>query len=182
MREGGSRKPKRTPASMDLSNRQAIAELYRAEAPGLARYFRRRFRSEGDALDWVHETFVRFAQAIPDASVRNPKAYLQRIARNLIVDGWRKSIAVAVQFVELDRANPSVGPDQDHAIEASDLMQQYRRALATLTPKTRVVFLLHRVEELTYNEIAARLEISINTVEYHMARALSHLDRALDRD
>ena len=38
------------------------------------------------------------------------------------------------------------------------------KALATLTPKTRVVFLLHRVEELTYNEIAVRLDISINTV------------------
>ena len=181
MHEGNGPGPKRASASMDYSHGQAMAELYRLEAPRLARYFRRRFRSDGDALDWVHETFVRFAQATPADSLRNPRAYLQRIARNLFVDGWRKSKTAAVQIVEIDRANPRVEANQDHAICASDLMQQYRRALSTLTPKTRVVFLLHRVEELTYTEIAARLEISINTVEYHMARALLHLDRALDR-
>jgi len=181
MRSGNGSEPEPRPVSLDFSNSRGMAELYRAEAPRLARYFRRRLPSDSDALDWVHEAFVRFAQATPDASLRNPRAYLQRIARNLFVDSWRKRTAEALQCVELDQANPQVDADQDHAILAHDLMQQYRQALAALTPRTRVVFLLHRAEELTYNEIAARLEISINTVEYHMARALLHLDRALDR-
>lgn len=181
MHEGGGSDRKRAQASPHFPTGQAMSELYRAEAPRLARYFRRRFSSDSDTLDWVHETFVRFAQATPDASLRNPRAYLQRIARNLFVDGWRKGAAAGLHFVELDRANPTVDAEQDHGIAANDLMRQYRQALSALTPKTRVVFLLHRVEELTYNEIAARLEISINTVEYHMARALLHLDRALDR-
>lgn len=172
--------PKQQPVADILSDRE-ITELYRREAPRLARYFRRRLRSKGDTSDWVQETFLRFTLAQPDRRMRNPKAYLQRIAHNLLVDGWRRINATRAHLVELDSAEPVVGPEQSYAIEANDLMRQYRQALSELTARTRVVFLLHRVEELTYNEIATRLEISINTVEYHMARALLHLDRALDR-
>ena len=48
--------------------------------------------------------------------------------------------------------------------------------------KTRKVFLLHRVEELTYKEIGERLGVSIPTVQYHVARALAHLDAALGQE
>jgi|GEM_PF-448251 len=164
----------------EKSGAHDLAELYRLEAPRLARFFRRRFRSEGEAQDWVHETFARFVQMGSSQGVGNPRAYLQRIAHNLWIDSWRKAVAKP-EFVELEQAQLASPPNQEIATEADDLMRQYRQALNTLTPRTRVVFLLHRVEELTYKEIATRLEISINTVEYHMARALSHLDRALDR-
>jgi RNA polymerase sigma-70 factor (ECF subfamily) len=76
---------------------------------------------------------------------------------------------------------PSVAPEQEDALEVEDLHRQYRDAVQHLTPRTREVFILHRVDELTYTEIAARLGISVSTVEYHIMRALVHLDEALRR-
>jgi RNA polymerase sigma-70 factor (ECF subfamily) len=168
------------PTSKDIFDARELADLYRSEAPRLARYFRRRLCTDNDTYDWVQESFLRFALAQTVERMRNPRAYLQRIARNLLVDSWRKAATLDIHRVELGSVELVVGPEQGHAIEADDLMQQYRRAVSELSSKTRVVFLLHRVEELTYNEIATRLEISINTVEYHMGRALLQLDRALN--
>src|SRR3546814_10902814 len=65
--------------------------------------------------------------------------------------------------------------------DLEDVMRAYRRALAELPDRTREVFLLHRVDELAYREIGEKLGISIPTVQYHVARALAHIDAPLAR-
>jgi RNA polymerase sigma factor (sigma-70 family) len=72
-------------------------------------------------------------------------------------------------------------PDQGDRLEVADVMRIYRRALSELPDKTREV-LLHRVEELPYREIGERLGLSIPTVQYHVARALAHIDAALEQE
>lgn len=56
-----------------------------------------------------------------------------------------------------------------------------RRALAKLEPRTREVFLLHRLDGLTYGEIAERLGISAEAVERHIADALYDLAKRMER-
>lgn len=58
--------------------------------------------------------------------------------------------------------------------------RRLRRAFAKLPPVTREVFRLHRVEGLTYAEIAARLGITAEAVERHVADALYELARRVD--
>ena len=55
------------------------------------------------------------------------------------------------------------------------------RAFAKLPPVTREVFRLHRVEGLTYAAIAARLGLTAEVVERHVADALYELERRVDR-
>ena len=49
-----------------------------------------------------------------------------------------------------------------------------------MPPKTRRVFLMHRVDELSYREIHELLGISIATVEYHMMKALGQISKVVD--
>lgn len=65
-------------------------------------------------------------------------------------------------------------------MEAADLMSLYEAAVDSMSPKTREVFLMHRVDELTYREIHEQLGISVATVEYHMMKALAHIAQAVD--
>lgn len=168
---------------IDCVDKHALEEVYRIEAPRLARYFRRRTREVDDALDLVQESFVRLAGYMARDSLSHPASYLQRIARNLLFDqSKRAEVKLAEYHTSIhDCVELAIEPDQWLAIEADDVMKLYRRALDDLPEKTREVFVLHRVDELTYKEIGARLGISIATVQYHVAKALVHLDSALER-
>ncbi len=64
--------------------------------------------------------------------------------------------------------------------EARDA-RRLRRAFAKLEPRTREVFHLHRVEGLSCREIAARLGITAEAVERHVADALYELATRIDR-
>jgi len=171
-------------APLDDNLAAVLDSIYRAEAGGLKSYFSRRLRKEDEPSDYVNETFARLASSMSRELVREPRHYLRRIARNLLFERTRRlKVRAAYPHVLLTTAlEPSVLPDQMHQIEINELLETYRRALSELPTKTQEVFVLHRVDELTYKEVGKRLGISIPTVQYHMARALMHLDAALGHE
>src|SRR3546814_521735 len=71
-------------------------------------------------------------------------------------------------------------PEQEHGLHVTDALKEYEQAIRTMPEKTRRVFLMRRVDGLSYREIHEQLGISISTVEYHMVRALGHLSDALE--
>jgi RNA polymerase sigma factor (sigma-70 family) len=161
-----------------------LDNIYRTEANGLTSYFSRRLRKEDEPSDYVHETFVRLASFMSRQLVREPRHYLRTIARNLLFERTRRlQVRAAFPHVPLTvELEPSMPPDQAHRIEADQLLDAYRKVLGELPRKTRDIYLLHRVDELTYKEIGERMGISIPTVQYHVARALEHLDAALGQE
>ncbi|WP_232494491.1 RNA polymerase sigma factor [Novosphingobium kaempferiae] len=160
-----------------------ISSIYAVEAPRLRKYFRARLRSGDEAGDLVQEAFARLLRVMARERPQRPAAYLQRIARNLLFNrSKRLENQLAPYHVSFDDGYEHASkPDQCDRIEVEDMMRIYRRALSELPEKTRQVFLLHRVDELTYKEIGERLGISIPTVQYHVARALAHIDTALEQ-
>src|SRR3546814_1611007 len=85
----------------------------------------------------------------------------------------RRNPALFFSFQEeSDAASP---PQQEWNMEADDLLRLYEEAVDAMPPKTRRVFLMHRVDELSYREIHEFLGISIATVGFHM------IDRKITR-
>lgn len=168
-----------TPSDNKARSAGWLADLFRSEHARLARMLGPRVRDTEAIADLLQDAFVRLSSSSDKQTPDRPAAYLQRIVRNLVVDRARRSSHERA-FIPLDDCIlPPIAPAQEQAIEVDDLLRRYRDALATLTPHTRRVFLMHRVDELTYREIARTLGISVATVEYHMSRALVHLDEAL---
>lgn len=161
-----------------------LDSIYRTEATGLKAYFSRRLRREDEPADYVNEAFSRLAGFMSREAVREPRHYLRTIARNLLFERTRRlKVRALFPHVPLSPEHePAVPPDQMHRLELNEMLAAYRRALGELPDKTREVFLLHRVDELPYREIGERLGISIPTVQYHMARALAHIDAALGEE
>jgi RNA polymerase sigma-70 factor (ECF subfamily) len=156
-----------------------VATLYRAEGPRLLRFFRRRAMDSHEAQDLVHETFTRLLGSEPRSGVSKPEAYLTRIAQNLLRDrakiGARRSVD---RHVVADEAILA-GTDQIHLLETRDLLDRLEFAMLELPKETREIFMAHRLEGLTYNEIAERAGLTVKQVEWAIARSLVELDRAL---
>ncbi len=161
------------------SSTTAFDGLYRSEHRRLLRYFRKRVGRDA-APDLMQEVFTRMLRARTVARIDNPQRYLRRSARNLLIDRARKAMRQqAVVFPFDDERDASVRPEQTWGIEAADLRRVYRQALLAMPPRTRRIFLMHRLRGLTYKQIAEQIGIGDKGVEYHMMRALARCRRAV---
>ena len=175
------RQQPRTLRAPDGGSLHRLETLYRDEAPRLRRRLRARVGSPEEAADLVHEAFARLLGARQQA-VRNPGAFLNRVVRNLLIDRARR-LATRPPHVALDgEAELAVPPDQASAIELGQMRERYRELVGLLPERMREVFLLHRVDGLSYKAIALQLGISVRTVEWHIAEAIVRIGRGLDRE
>lgn len=152
--------------------------LYREQRPSLLRFFRRR-APHADAGDLVQRLFARFAGLSADtrADIVNPAGYLQRSAANLALDDARTGLRRAsAHHVPVDGIDLRA-PDQIAVLEARDMLRRLERALQRLKPRTREIFLAHRIDGYSYVEIAQRTGLSVKGVEKHMSQAIAFVDR-----
>jgi len=158
----------------------ALEDLYRSQSGRLQRYFACN-KARQDAADLVQESFARLAEAGRDPArrIEEPEAYLGRVATNLLRNRARSALQRSLaQQVPAEEAGLRA-PDMIAALEARDMLARLQTALEKLKPKTREIFLAHRVDGMSYRDIAAAQGLSIKGVEWHMRRAIAQLDRAL---
>lgn len=155
-----------------------LGMLYRTHRGRLLRFVRRRGRGD-DAEDIVQQAYCRVAGLGRSKldMIETPEAYLLKASENLIRDEARmRARHSADQHVSDDKV-PLQGHDQIAVLEARDALRRIEAALARLTPRTREIFLAHRIDGYSYAEIASRTGLSIKTVEMHMTRAITYLHR-----
>ena len=159
-----------------------IEQLYRAHRPRLLRFLARR-TSNDNAQDLVQQAFVRLAalDSSRAAAIESPVAYLHQAARNLVNDQAKQARRHSLdQHVSIDDAPPPA-PDQVAALEARDTLRRLEAAILRLKPRTREIFLAHRIDGFSYAEIANRTGLSVKAVEKHMSRAILYLNRNVAR-
>lgn len=172
------------PPPDDRSDEAALrlADLYRSESPKLVRMFTRRTRNPTDAHDLVQDVFFRFVRLREGArGLDKPQAYLRRIASNLLKDRAKAAArrSDSLHIVADEETLPAV--DQQRALESRDMLRRLEGALTKLKPRTREIFMAHRIEGLSYAEIAERTGLSVKGVEKQMSKAILQLDRLLNR-
>ncbi|QFQ89588.1 sigma-70 family RNA polymerase sigma factor (plasmid) [Paracoccus kondratievae] len=156
-----------------------LACLYMKERPGLRRFLTRMTGSLGMADDLIQDTFLRVLEKEGGmGGVRDPRAYLRRSARNLAINALTAQRRNADITDMPETADPAPGA-VERMIARQDLLL-VMRTIAGLPEKRRQVFIMSRVDDLSYNQIAARLGISRNTVMVQIVRALSDLRKALE--
>lgn len=140
----------------------------------LASYVRSLVDSPPAAADIVQETWARAIPSLRSGEVENPRAFLYRVARNLVNDRardtgkWRPWIAgeEAGLGVADDRPDP-----ERHALAANRL-HMVRELVEDLPPRCREIFTLRKFEGMDQAEIAARLGITRGAVEKQLRVAL----------
>lgn len=129
------------------------------------------------ATDVGQETFLKIweKQLSPDSG--KEIALLFKIASNILISRIRKDkSALNYRKSMVVRNEDDTPADQ---LEYEELKKKYEYALQALSDKQRTVFLLSRVEELSYLEMSQQLGISVKAVEKRMSLALASLRKAL---
>jgi RNA polymerase sigma factor (sigma-70 family) len=165
-----------------LPRSSQLDELFRREAPRLLAFLKRRTGDVDTASDLLQESFARIARLPSLAHIGHPAAYLQRIARNLLIDRHRQKEALPDWRHEAlcEDCDIAIPASQEAEIEAKQMLRLYETALSTLSDRSREIFLLSRRDGLTYKQIQAATGLCMGTVEYHMMRAIAHIDRYFD--
>lgn len=149
----------------------------------LRRFVRRRVASREDAEDVIQEAFLRLLRYLADHEVENEERLLLAAAKNLAADSIRRRRTrdkTAIDYAVLAAAEQNCLTPEDE-IYTQQRLHSVADALTLLPPRCREVFLLHRVDNLTYSQIAVRRGISMSAVEKHIARACLLLDARVNQ-
>lgn len=150
---------------------QQVRSLYRDHHGWLHGWLGRKLGCAHRAADLAQDTFVRVLSSRLPNDLREPRAYLTTIARNLLADHWRR--------LELERAYEQAlahlpereAPPPELRLQMLETLRQVDACLQALPAVTRQVFFLSQLDGMVYADIAAALKLSLATVKRHMSRA-----------
>jgi RNA polymerase sigma-70 factor (ECF subfamily) len=142
----------------------------------LRTFFGRRIANREEVEDLVQETLARLFAGARDLELREPQAYLFRIAANLLADRHRRGRSSAVDFCVLEDSEiPAVGPEQEDGRRYRDLQYVLEAALGELSPRCRNIFIMRRFREMDTEMIADAVGISQRMVQKYLVQATAHL-------
>lgn len=176
--------PTRTPDSMIERDRDITATVLR-ERTKLGNFIRRRVRDPGDAEDILQDVFHEFVQAyrLP-APIEQVSAWLFRVARNRIIDRFRKKREQPLTGTvddpdeagyRLDLALPATDAGPEAVYARSVLLEALQDALNELPMNQRDVFVAHELEGRSFRELASESGVGVNTLLARKRYAVLHL-------
>ena len=130
------------------------------------------------STDIAQDTFVKLWEKQFNTSDGKVKGLLFKIAGDLFISSYRKQ-KTAMNF-KLNMKSDLKGTNPEDQFQFNELQEKYSVALANLPEKQRLVFMMSRMDEMKYKEIAERLDISVKAVEKRMKNALEYLRLALN--
>ena len=144
--------------------------------------FLRRYSSNSDDIDDIsQETILRALKAEQAKEIREPRAFLFGVAKNVarkLLDKKSKSL---IDFIDDfgDQEYLSNEPCITEHLEGRQKMLVFWEAVSHLPAQCQKVFVLKKVHGYTHKDIAKILDISISTVEKHAAMGLKRCSEAM---
>ena len=163
-----------------IRNKREFQQLFQDYYPVLCNFLYRYVQDKNTCEDLVQSVFLRLWENRDSIEISESlKSYLFSASRNAALDFLRSQKRQG-QFLEaqerIDRENPE---DTEQATRQILFRERLQAAINTLKPKTREIFVLHKMEGLTYQEISDHLKIPKRTVEYNIYSALAQLKEQL---
>jgi len=153
-----------------------VAAIVTELRPALVKYFQRKCSTQ-EAQDLTQEVILRVLTQ-PNLSTEGElRGYCFRAAANLWRDRERRRMTRGAVLAWDDTApySQDEGNAPERVTAGREEMARVIQALNELPERTREVFVLQRLEQMTYPQIAEGLGVALSTVEKHMIRALAHL-------
>ena len=162
------------------NNVEAFDALFHKYSEKLFRFSFSLLKNKEDAQGIVQEAFLRIWKKREDVdSTKSFKSFLFAISYHLIVDQLRLRLKDQEYRKFLVHYFESEKFELTNELDYDKIVQQVRNAVQELPPKRKQIYTLSREVGLSHKEIAARLGISVKTVENQITLALKHIKTKL---
>lgn len=163
-----------------------VSTLYSSHVREIRAHISRKLSSQQDVDDLVQEVFLRTHRAALFDNLVRPRAYLYRVTGSVVADYFRRrrrqvSSAPDAEFVDEGEGTFLAGPTPEEIVIGEQTWEILCAGIARLPSKVKQAILLRKFEDLSYQDVADTMGISIRTVEKHLARALADLRQAVAR-
>ncbi|BDD12133.1 RNA polymerase sigma-70 factor (plasmid) [Fulvitalea axinellae] len=166
-----------TEETTDKKKRVDFPQLYLDHHQRMHTYASRILFDHEASEDVVHEVFTDLWDRLEELNVDNWNAYLLRATKFKSLNYLRSKHETIDELEVFEKMGITNGAEEKIAYQ--DTEKAFREALERIPCRCREVFLLSRDEELSYNEISAKLGISIQTVKNQVSKALGVIREAL---
>jgi len=179
------------PGGQRAEQNQRLSEVIERERRRLFNFIRKRVDDEGDAEDILQDVFYELTEAYRLMKpIEQVGAWLYRVARNRIIDRFRKKKSEAAGDVSINASavdslpledllpSPDAGPEAVYA--RTVLLDELDAALEELSEEQRDVFVAHEVNGRSFKQLAEDTGLSINTLLSRKRYAVLHLRRRLE--
>ncbi|WP_443747950.1 RNA polymerase sigma factor [Asticcacaulis solisilvae] len=173
---------------MSSFSRDILFKAYVEKRDLLVRYFTRVANDAALAEDIVQDLYLRI-EAIPADDTRvidDATAFLFRMAHNIhrnqirTLDNSRRRDTAWHSVHHDGREDAADGaPSPEDAVSGRQQMAEFTKAVEDLPERTQAIFRLHKFDGVSQAQVAARLGISLSSVEKHLGAALKHLTARL---
>lgn len=156
------------------SSDHSVQAIYRGHHHWLRQWLLRQLHCSETAADLAQDTFVRLLlRGRQGEEVREPRAYLTRIARGLVVNHWqRRDVERAyLEALALLPEPQAPSPEQREAIV--ETLLAIDSALNTLAEPVKQAFMMAQLDGLKYRDIARRLQVAEVTVKRYVKKGLT---------
>ncbi|HKI88663.1 MAG TPA: RNA polymerase sigma-70 factor [Draconibacterium sp.] len=131
------------------------------------------------AEDLVQDVFLKLWEKKSSVKNESVRAFLFTIARNDFLKSRRQNNYDlkfrSTYFDQVENKSP------EYLMELKEFDQRLQKTIAGMPEKCRTVYLMSRIDELTYSEIAENLNVSVKAIEKQMSKALQIMQKELGR-
>lgn len=156
----------------------SIAETFLGNEKILKQFLRRFTSNKHDIEDICQETVVRALEAEKSKKINEHKAFLFGISRNIVRTKLDKESKSIIDFIEDCTPQEYLvnEPTIEDNLDSRKRMLLFMEAVTTLPKQCQKVFILNKVKGYSHKEIAVELDISISTIEKHVALGLKRIN------
>jgi RNA polymerase sigma-70 factor (ECF subfamily) len=163
-------------ADLKAGNVKVYEALFRQWYAPLCRYAHGILHDQEEAEDITQKTFCKLWDYREKVEIHTSiKSYLYRMVHNACLNKIKQQQIQSEHHEKIAYSSATAENHVEQAVTYKELSHQIELAIATLPERCRQVFLLSRMQYLSYVQIAQELQISPNTVETQRVKALKML-------
>jgi RNA polymerase sigma-70 factor (ECF subfamily) len=163
----------------NVCEEQVFEEIYSKNSKVINNFFFYKFGNQLMAEESVQEAFIKLWENCKKVPFAKAKSYLYAVANNISLNKYKHQ-KVVLKYAKTQPQQTEDLQSPEYKMEEKEFKVKLEKAIQDLSEKQRTAFLLHRIDNRSYKEIAEILNISVKAVEKRMQKALEGMRKQID--